>query len=72
MKDFSEFKNLLNQSLWGEILDKATEYANTEIEKHYADQDGYSKAYAFNRCLSEGTLVYTLEKYHEWLNQNND
>lgn len=72
MKDFTEFKELLNNGGWGEILEKVAEYAEKETEKNYSNDDGFSKSYAFNRYINEGTLIYTLEKYHEWLSQKEE
>lgn len=70
MKEFSEFKNLLNNGLLKEILHKSSDYANKQVEEEFSDADGITKAYAYNRLINEGMLVFMLEKYHEWLSEN--
>lgn len=69
MKDFADFKQSLTGEVFEEVLDKATDYANKMIEQNCNKENGVDKAYAFNRYCNEGTIVYLLEKYHEWLNQ---
>lgn len=70
MKDFSEFKNLLNNGWLQEILDKSSMYANKQVEEECSNEDGFTKAYAYSRLINEGMLVFMLEKYHEWLSEN--
>lgn len=69
MKDFAEFKQSLTGDVMSDVLSKATDYAKRVIEEEYSGDDGLSKAYTFNRLCNEGTIVYLLEKYHEWVNQ---
>lgn len=70
MKDFSDFKKFLNAS-WQEVLNKATENADRRLEEFNMDDD-LTKAYSYNRFINESIMFYTLEKYHEWLHQENE
>lgn len=69
MKDFSEFKQSLTDEVMSDVLSKATDYAKEMLEKRNSDDNGVTKTYAFSRYCNEGTTVYLLEKYHEWLNK---
>ncbi len=71
MKDFADFKEFLRKGAWKEVLDKATDNANRRVKEECSQEDDLSKSYTFNRFITEGTIIYTLEKYHEWLNQEN-